>query len=644
MKFPVIAILGLAICTAVAQDTAAILDKLRKEQQTVSLRPAQLLKQYTATQKPDGSWEDIDYRDRNHSLWAAAAHIRRTLHLAQAWAKPGQPMFHDETVGRTVRRAVDYWSRHRFQCGNWWWNEIGIPERMANILIAAPELFHDSEERRNALAVVRQTAFGKTGQNRVWQAEIVLKRALLEQDEPTARHAAAEITSELQIRNGEGIQEDGSFHQHGRQLQLGNYGLGFLQSMSYWNRILAGTPLAFPPERTEALRHLVLNGYRWVIWNGRFDLLAQGRQIGRNSQTGKAKAALRAIAALQKADPESGRLYAEILRQKTPFTGNRHFFNSDYMVHRRPSWYASVRMNSTRTVPVEDRINWENALGRYFSDGVMLIMRSGDEYRDITACWDWTRLPGTTLPATPILTEQECRELKIKEASGKTPRWTLSRHWRKTGESEFTGGVSDGTRGVAVYTQNLDGVSAKKAYFFDYDAVYALGCGISSTSPFPVATTVENSLRNGEIKYGDGWFWHNGIGYRGTGITNCSGFRNGDWRYVDGGLKTPSPDRKELFVLQIRHGIGCRDASYSYVILPDVSVEDTAAWKGGKVLANTPDVQAVEFADGTRAAVFHKPGSLGDFSARKAGLYLIRPDKVLFADPASDGKTVSLNR
>ena len=268
MKFPVIAILGLAICTAVAQDTAAILDKLRKEQQTVSLQPAQLLKQYTATQKPDGSWEDIDYRDRNHSLWAAAAHIRRTLHLAQAWAKPGQPMFHDETVGRTVRRAVDYWSRHRFQCGNWWWNEIGIPERMANILIAAPELFHDSEERRNALAVVRQTAFGKTGQNRVWQAEIVLKRALLEQDEPTARHAVAEITSELQVRNGEGIQEDGSFHQHGRQLQLGNYGLGFLQSMSYWNRILAGTPLAFPPERTEALRHLVLNGYRWVIWNG----------------------------------------------------------------------------------------------------------------------------------------------------------------------------------------------------------------------------------------------------------------------------------------------------------------------------------------------------------------------------------------
>lgn len=637
-------ILFLAVCTATALETAAILDKLRQEQLTVPLRSAQLLRQYAAVQNPDGSWNDIDYRDRNHSRWQTAAHIQRTLHLVQAWAKTGQPLFHDEAVGRAVRRAVAFWSRHRFQCGNWWWNEIGVPERMVNIMITAPELFRDPEERKNALAVVRQAAFGKTGQNRVWKAETVFKRALLEQDEPTARQAVAEITSELQICDGEGIQEDGSFHQHGRQLQLGNYGLSFLRSMSRWNSILAGTPLAFPPERTAALRHLVLNGYRWVIWNGRFDLLAQGRQIGRNSQTQKAKAALRAAAALRKADPGSGELYRDILRQKPPFTGNRHFFNSDYMVHRRPSWYASVRMNSTRTVPVEDRINWENALGRYFSDGVMLVMRSGDEYRDITACWDWTRLPGTTLPATPVLTELECRKLKIREASGKTPRWTLSRHWRKTGESDFTGGVSDGTRGAAAYTQDLDGVRAKKAYFFDHDAIYALGCGIHSTSPCSVATTVENSLRNGEIKHGDGWFWHNGIGYRGTGIEDFSGSRNGDWRYVDGGIKTPAPDRKELFVLQIRHGIGCRDASYSYVILPDVSAQETAGWNGGKVLANTPDVQAVEFVDGTRAAVFHKPGSLGDFSASKAGLYLIGPDKVLYSDPSGDRKTVSLNR
>nr|AIA86524.1 CAZy families PL8 protein [uncultured Actinosynnema sp.] len=47
-------------------------------------------------------------------------------------------------------------------------------------------------------------------------------------------------------------------------------------------------------------------------------------------------------------------------------TGNRHFWNSDYMVHRRPEWYAAVRMNSERVRPIEDDTNFDNALGRYF--------------------------------------------------------------------------------------------------------------------------------------------------------------------------------------------------------------------------------------------------------------------------------------
>lgn len=45
--------------------------------------------------------------------------------------------------------------------------------------------------------------------------------------------------------------------------------------------------------------------------------------------------------------------------------------------------------------------------------------------------------------------------------------------------------------------------------------IYCLGCGITSTSPYEVATTVNSSLRNGEIQQGDGWFRHDGIGYRG---------------------------------------------------------------------------------------------------------------------------------
>ena len=164
------------------------------------------------------------------------------------------------------------------------------------------------------------------------------------------------------------------------------------------------------------------------------------------------------------------------------------------MVHRRPGWYAAVRMNSVRVRPIEDDTNGDNALGRYFSDGVCLVMRSGAEYENITACWDWTRLPGSTLPATPVYTREESAKRGLR-VGGKVPRWTHSVAFRPIGETGFVGGVTDGTHGVAVYTMNLDGVKAKKAYFFDTDAVYELGSGISSTAYIKME-------KNGEILEG----------------------------------------------------------------------------------------------------------------------------------------------
>ena len=238
------------------------------------------------------------------------------------------------------------------------------------------------------------------------------------------------------------------------------------------------------------------------------------------------------------------------------------------MVHRRPGWYAAVRMNSVRVRPIEDGINWDNALGRYFSDGVCLITRTGREYDNITAVWNWTRLPGTTLPATPVTSTRQLR-------------WTLRSQGRSRllGESGFVGGVTDGICGVAVFTMNLDGVKAKKAYFFDSDSVRQLVCGINSTSPFEVATTVNSCLRNGEIRQGPGWFWHDGIGYRGSGMKLTAGRRTGDWRYLEGGLSEPMPVSRELFTLSIEHGLAPRGASCEYTILPGATPEATAAWQ-----------------------------------------------------------------
>ena len=433
-----------------------------------------------------------------------------------------------------------------------------------------------------------------------------------------------------------GIRADGCYHQHGPQIQFGNYGGEFLANIAYWSNILKETHWELSPEQWRIMRHLTFNGFQWVLWRGRMDLLACGRQLGENAAGSKGRRALTAFRQLRDADPGDSAPYDAVLaRNRTgqnTLVGNRHFWNSDYMVHRRPQWYASVRMNSVRVRPIEDDTNGDNALGRYFSDGSCLILRSGNEYENITPCWDWTRLPGTTLPASPIITLNTQR------------RWTLSptRDSRLLGETKFVGGVTDGERGAAVYTQDLDGVRARKAWFFDRDAIYCLGSGITSSSPYEVATTVNSSLRNGEIQQGDGWFRHDGIGYRGENLKLTAGPRTGDWRYVEGGLTRPVPETKELFTLTVEHGVKPRNASYIYTILPGATPEETAGTPPGRVLRNTPECQAVEFADGVRAAIFYEPGRLDDFETDTPGAFLIGKGTVHAADPTGRHSSFTL--
>ena len=247
------------------------------------------------------------------------------------------------------------------------------------------------------------------------------------------------------------------------------------------------------------------------------------------------------------------------------------------------------------------------------------------------------------MPKTPIYTPEESARRGVR-SGGKPPRWTHSVKFRRLGETDFVGGATDGTHGVAVFTMNLDGVKARKGYFFDTNAVYELGSGITASSPHPVASTVNSCLRNGEIRQGDNWFWHDGIGYRGAGMKLETGKREGDWRYLEGGLAEPVPVVQDLFTLTVDHGLRPQNASYTFAILPGATPEETAGWKNGRILACTVELQAVEFADGTTGAIFYAPGTLGDFTTDSPGVFLIGGEQVYAADPTAKLKSMTLRR
>lgn len=596
------------------------------------------------TIQPDGSWSDLDYIEQNRCRWQAAQHLVRILEMCAAWAVKDSAGFHDRSLGNAIKIALKYWFTIEPRCENWWFNDIFVPRTLGPIYILGKKLF-SADEIQLLQQELAKAECKFTGQNRIWCAETVLFSGIIEKNITKIAKAHREIVAELKFSCDEGIRHDGCFHQHSRQIQLGTYGLSFIDSLAEAIFYFAGSTWQLSPAKLAPLRHLAVNGTKWSLYKGVMDLQAQGRCIFQNTQSEKYQAAMDALQKLADADRNYRKHYfAQVY-------GNRMFYNSDMMIHRTGNCYFSCRANSVFTKPVETVINYDNLLGQYFSDGCTQIMRSGKEYYNIAGCWEWTRLPGTTTPATPRYTAKESEANGYKTYLGYLPV-THTSSIRKTGESKFTGGVSTGEIGAMIYSMDLDKVQAKKAVFCFGDLIVALGSGIDSTSPYPVATTVEQSLLQGKISSGENWYFHNGIGYYGKDMQLFAGKRRGDWKPLSGGIKVPTPDEKEIFQLTIEHGTGQKNGSYCYAIIASGSMEDTAtAGEKFTVLANDRKIQAVRFADGTVMAVFHERGELdtapaGKFPAQlaadKPGIFIISGDKIYAADPSRKRRIFNL--
>lgn len=583
-------------------------------------------KQYLSSQKKDGSWPDIVYYCTNRSGWRTAAHITRLRVMAAAWSNPASEFHHSRELGEAVKRGIGFWNKENRQSGNWWWNEIHVPMTLGHIFIMTYDLLHDTPEFKASMPYLEQAKFNYSGQNRIWVAQGVLFRAILTENEKLISAAHREILDEIKYGKVEGIRIDGSFHQHGPQLQFGNYGLSYLNDITVLICYFSDTQWALT--QIAPFRDFVINGIKWTLWKNVMDLAAQGRQIWRDTQTNKNNSIRNSIALLAAKDPA---FKAEYMKEPV---GNKMFFTSDYMIHRHKNFFASYKANSVRTHAVETYINGDNLLGRYFSDGIVQVMRTGNEYLNITSCWEWNRLPGTTLPATPL----------VEKGNHNPPKVIHFPKNRYLGESTFTGGVSDKEKyGAMIYSMDFDKVKAKKAVFFADDIIIALGSDINSNSPYPVATTVEQSLLNGKVEKGENWFFHNGIGYAGKNISLFAGKRKGNWKPLWGAYIESMPDEKEIFQLTIDHGKKVTNGNYEYAIFPNTTAKKMpSVIKSYQLLANNGTVQAVKLQDNTIMAIFHKGGKLENFTTDSAGAFIITDKKIFAADPTQKKRIFNL--
>lgn len=435
---------------------------------------------------------------------------------------------------------------------------------------------------KDAQPILNRSKMGMTGQNKVWCAGIALMKGLLADNSEMMKTASDAIWSELRITTEEGIQPDWSFHQHGPQQQFGNYGGSFGASMVMWGSILRGSNYALGGGLLAILRNYLLEGPSWILWKGRMDLSGCGRQVDEGCQTAKARGIQRQLKQMGSIDPDYRSRYETV----NGLTGHKSYWRSDMAVHRRPEWYASVKMSSTRVIGAET-CNDENMLGLHLGDGVLLTYQTGAEYEDIVPLWDWKRLPGTTC-------DQGLENLTPKSWNG------------GYGGSDFSGVLGDGETGMASMIYKRDNLSAQKSYFFLTDHMVCLGSGISGETLGDVYTSVEQSWLTGDVKRGKGWMKHSGVAYQfidSEPVLKTDRIE-GNWLPVFP-TRGDQPVEGNVLSLWINHGKSPKGATYAYRVVPCAGSEEVKS----TVLSNTEAVQAVA-CEGMIYAVFYEAAKL----------------------------------
>lgn len=647
-------LVSVSLC-AIDDDAKRVLDTIREEV-LAGAPSASSVDKYLSGLQPDGSWKDVNYADRTRSGFDPSKHMDRVKMLAQDGARAGWDSERGKTMGDAVKRCLEYWFTVKPKSDNWWHQTIGIPQILGPALLLCAEVLPD-DLRNTAFESMR--AAGKeqekfTGANRTWVANNNLILGLMTGDDDLVKLALTALTEEVRMTTDEGLQPDWSFHQHGPMLQTGNYGNAWLSTQIKLARQLQGTRWAYPPEKIALLSGYTIEHSQWPLWGQWFDLSACGRQLdGPRSAYSKGRGLAGSARALSAVDAgRSNELNAVYLRYAATNTaaepfGARYFWRSEYLVQRTQSWFASLKLMSSRVMRIETTVNDENKMGLHLSDGVTWFRIRGDEQEDLQPLLDWRRLPGVT-------------GRDIAE-----PVKQKSKDDYKNGGNGWVGGAVYKTAAVIAMDFKREPVTARKAWFFRPWGMIALGAGIEDSGNGPLFTGVNQMFLRGDVSI---WnpgrttasgevtgdvraVWHAGIAYLfGPGQDMHLTIRQVTGKWTD--LKTTGTKDTaagSVVRMHLAHDAG-KTGSYEYAVLPlpdAVNVEQRVQVPLWKTLSNDPSLQAVvDAVDGSISAVFWKNGTVtsGEMEVRSEEpcvLMLSKESNGMLLSAADPGHTLS---
>lgn len=462
------------------------------------------------------------------------------------------------------------------------------------------------------------------------------------------------------VNGTDGIWPDGSLTHHGDEMYWGMYGTSSLANTLELAKIVKGTPWEYSPRSIQFIETSIIDGLQWILYKGNTEMTTAPKRLTYwlartdviasevvkqletllNIHGDKLKNRAQIEYLSNNIDPSwknSGSTYNEI-------TGHKYFWNTEYQVHRRTNFSIAVRRTSQRVRGPEDSSNSDIKMHLHFGNGYTSILRTGDEYRLSRLGFDYQTLPGTTTELNGIVN------------SGKSAS-------KKRGASLFSGGVQEDRYGAGAFEMKIgeyntktkvwdliNGAGALKGNFFFNTEMVNLGQDINriKAGSNEIWTTINQLQRRSDIVYAideqnpitinleqivndqlqinsSAWFWHDNVGY----LITTEAAKNlkliAERRTLNSILMEDKHYRNaiskedqtlgtiNMFQLAINHGINPKNETYTYKVIPDISLTDFKQYRNlntSIVIKNSEKIQAVyNKVDGVVEAVFYEPGS-----------------------------------
>ncbi|KAJ6440589.1 polysaccharide lyase family 8 [Purpureocillium lavendulum] len=483
---------------------------------------------WLAAQKSDGTWSDVNYLagcTAQRANWPIQEHWNRVITFAAAWsgANPSIPAKwkgSDELMS-AISKGLDYWFDNDYEpagcmgnggtpscpCGtpglwntNWYGQAILIPQLCSTACLLLKDANLTESQSAGCARIPRRSydlrdgSYGSGGKLTAANVVLVMQNsvnlALYTNNATMLADAYARTMKTMTFADTakqDGTHRDGTFLQHTGILYNGNYGKDFFNVFIALESAAIGTSFAAGDDTRSAIAAQA-RGNEWMIFTDydtrreRWDFNAIGRFVAFPVVDKQASADINfnttKLAAATKDFTGANDLSDTIRRLQSNGTeklvGNKGFWASDYMVHRRDSFMLTNKMISVRSTNSES-VNGANPYAFHLGQGTLFSYVTGNEYEDIMAAWDWNLVPGTTT------------QLNIPKLAGGNAG--------NSGKKDFVGVVSDGKVGTSVedYVDPLDATfSYRKAWFYSDDSVLVITSDIKSSGKAPVITVLDN--------------------------------------------------------------------------------------------------------------------------------------------------------